>query len=132
MAAAVRVLLIDDEPDFLETLAYWLRRKGHAVEHATGGAAGLELLARGPAPDVVFLDIVMPQVDGLETLRRLRQSCAELPVILLSTSDQDPAALGRFRQLGIIDVFSKEQDLERLAAILDRALAGRRPRPDAD
>ncbi len=80
---ALRVLLIDDENEFVDTLAERLELRGYKPSIAYGGQAALEAL-RAEKPDVVVLDMLMPGMSGEETLRRLKDMCPDLPVIVLS------------------------------------------------
>lgn len=117
----LQVLLIDDEPDFLETLSFWLISKGYKATIATGGAEALECITQS-CPDMVFLDIVMPRMDGLETLRWIRARYPTIPVVLLTTTEQPGAALSVFRALGIAGVFQKDGSLADVGRLLETAL----------
>jgi DNA-binding response OmpR family regulator len=81
-----RILVIDDDPGVTSVLKRGLAYEGFAVDTAASGAEGLAL-ARERAPDLVILDIMMPGLDGLEVLRRLRAADAQLPVLLLTAKD---------------------------------------------
>ncbi len=69
--ANTKILIVDDEPDILEFLQYNLEKEGYEVHLANNGAAGLET-ARKTQPDLIILDIMMPEMDGVEVCRRLR------------------------------------------------------------
>src|SRR3954452_14763603 len=88
-----RILLVDDEPTIREAMRERFEREGFAVSvAATGGAALDRLLGRdGPAldADCCILDLMLPDLDGFEVLRRLRQAGADLPVILLTARADD-------------------------------------------
>jgi phosphoserine phosphatase RsbU/P len=83
------ILLVDDNPENRDMLARRLQRRGYAVSEAENGAQAVELAAASEF-DVVLLDIMMPVMDGLEALRRLRQtrSVAELPVIMTTAKGE--------------------------------------------
>jgi two-component system response regulator ChvI len=81
---SVRVLLIDDDADFRESLALRLGDEGFAVDVASGGSAALEHLAASALPDVILLDWRMPEMSGLEVLRELRGRGIARPVIFLT------------------------------------------------
>jgi len=121
MAAPIRVLLIDDEPDFLDAISFWLTSKGYAVSTATSGAQGLELLQHDRF-DVLFLDIVMPQIDGLEVLRRLRTLNKAIPVILVTASAEHERRFAGTKALGISGLFPKGGSLTELSQVLEVAL----------
>ena len=71
MSAAPKILVVDDEPDILEFLSYNLEAEGFDVSVASNGVLGLEK-AREVEPDLIVLDIMMPEMDGVELCRRLR------------------------------------------------------------
>ena len=81
----MRVLVIDDDPDVRTLCKLNLRYDGHEVIEAAGGAEGLELIS-SDHPDAVLLDVMMPNVDGIQVLHRLRESeeTADVPVVILS------------------------------------------------
>ena len=96
-----RVLVIDDEPAIRDTLRMILEYEGHEVVLAGSGQEGLALAEREP-PDLVFLDIKMPGMDGLEVLTRLRAQNETVPVVMVSahgtaTSALEAGRLGAFR-----------------------------------
>ena len=79
-----RVLIIDDEIDFLETVVNRLRRRKLHADGAASGEEGLELLEKDPY-DIVLLDVKMPGgMDGIEALKRIKQTRPEVQVILLT------------------------------------------------
>jgi DNA-binding response OmpR family regulator len=80
-----RVLLIDDEERIVNFLALKLKVSGYEVVCAAEGEKGLEL-AKTTAPDIMLLDIIMPGIDGLEVLRRLRRF-SNMPVIVISAKE---------------------------------------------
>jgi len=84
MAGPARVLVIDDAPDIRLLADLVLSMAGFAVVGASSGKEALRLLAQGDLPDIVLLDVQMPEVDGWETLSRLRSHprTAALPVVL--------------------------------------------------
>lgn len=81
----MRVLVVDDDPDVRRLCGLNLTWDGHEIIEAAGGAEGLELVS-SEAPDVVLLDVMMPNIDGIEALRRIRQSAEsmDMPVVLIS------------------------------------------------
>src|ERR671921_412078 len=81
-----RVLVVDDDPDILQLVEFRLRKGGHKVVAVNGGPQALALVEERGAPDVVVLDVTMPEMDGFETLEHLRsiEGLADLPAIFLS------------------------------------------------
>lgn len=79
---AEKILLVDDEPTLLDTLALNLRASGYEVVTARDGAAALEV-ARAESPDLIVLDLMMPEIDGLTVCRSLRQ-VSETPILILT------------------------------------------------
>ncbi len=118
---ATRVLLIDDDQRLFELLERFLRPHGVALEHASSGEAGLANL-REDAFDAVLLDVMMPGIDGLEVLRRMRADTS-IPVIMLTArGDETDRVVGL--ELGADDYvpkpFSPRELLARLRAVLRR------------
>ncbi len=114
----MRILVIDDEPVVAGVIAEALRAEGNQVNVAGDGEEGLQAIEES-RPDAVFLDIVMPGMDGLEVLRRIRDKHPTLPVIVLSgwaSGDEIEIA----RQLGATEVVSKPIAVKNLAKALAR------------
>jgi DNA-binding response OmpR family regulator len=86
----VNVLLVEDDPSVLEMYRLKLELDGYRVNTAIDGEQGLKL-ADSLRPDIIFLDIRLPKMDGLEVLRKLRESdqTREIPVIILSNYDEE-------------------------------------------
>lgn len=84
-----RVLLAEDEPHIVEVLCFLLGRAGFAVDTETTGPAALRRTLSHP-PDVLVLDVMLPEMNGFEMLRRLRQDSrtAQLPVVMLTAKGQ--------------------------------------------
>ncbi len=111
----INVLLVDDEADFIEVVAKRLRKRVLPVTTRTGGEEALELLAMDPPfpVDVIVLDLKMPGMDGLETLREVKSRCPDVEVIILSGhADVDVAIKGM--ELGAFDYLLKPMDFDEL------------------
>jgi len=127
-----RILVVDDAEGIRTYLASLLELKGFAVDSAEDGARALALLQGGAAPDVVILDLMMPGIDGLETLRRIRDLDDGVPVIVLSVVGR-ASTIVEAMQLGASDYLNKpfeEEELElTIRKVLDeRALVSERDR----
>jgi two-component system alkaline phosphatase synthesis response regulator PhoP len=96
---AKKILIVDDEPDILEFLQYNLRKEGYQVVTAPDGRVAL-LVAEREKPDLIMLDIMMPELDGVETCRILRKNKAFdlTPIAFLTARDED------FSQITALDV----------------------------
>jgi len=117
-----RVLVVDDDPTVREVVAGYLIRAGLLVDQADDGPAALAQAAAEP-PDVVVLDLMLPGLEGLEVLRRLRARRGDLPVVLLTArGEEDDRILGL--QVGADDYvtkpFSARELVLRVQSILRR------------
>jgi two-component system response regulator AtoC len=117
-----QVLVIDDAEVIRTYLRNLLPGKGYDVLLAEDGARALELLAGGARPDAVLLDVMMPQPDGIETLRRLKQRDASLPVIMLSVVGKAGTVVEAMN-LGAADYINKPFEEEELEIALGRVFS---------
>lgn len=103
-ARRLRVLAVDDEQMILLALSAMLEALGHEVQTAAGGWEALRRLELGMVPDLVILDLNMPEMDGVETLTRIRARMPEMPVMICSgyADDRVAAALGAHAQLRLL------------------------------
>jgi CheY-like chemotaxis protein len=97
-----RVLMVEDHPDIADLYQLKLQLEGYRVAVASDGVAGLSM-ARSLIPDLILLDIHVPQLDGLQVLAALREDKAtdELPVIVCS-GDDDPQLIKEANRLGAV------------------------------
>ena len=109
---ALRVLLVDDEKDFTEVLAERMQTRGLQVEICSSGHEALECAAQ-KVYDAVILDLAMPGMDGLQTLRRLLGGNPDLQVILLTGRATLEHGLEAMRS-GAMEFFEKPPDIDRL------------------
>ena len=117
----IRALLIDDDPKLGELLATYLRPHGVVLAYAPNGSRGLAAVQAGGV-DLVVLDVMMPGMDGLEVLRRLRQQSATPVVMLTARGDETDRVVGL--ELGADDYLAKpvypRELLARIRAVLRR------------
>lgn len=116
------VLVVEDEPDIAEMLEVYLRRDGYRTERAADGKTALNLY-RSVKPDLVLLDLQLPQIDGLEVLRKIR-SDGNTPVIMVTARTEDLDKLLGL-ELGADDYvskpFSAREVVARVKAVLRRS-----------
>ena len=106
-----KVLVVDDEADFLGIIRTRLEANGYQVETASDGKEALQRIRRC-RPDVVFLDIEMPRLGGLDVLREIRRIDKELPIYIL-TAFSDTDRFGQAKQLKASGFIVKTRDLTR-------------------
>lgn len=122
---AQRILIVDDERDLVSTLAYNLEREGFATTTADTGKAALERAAEGDVPDLIILDLMLPDISGFEVCRRLRQleRTRTTPVVMLTAKGEEIDRVVGF-EVGADDYvtkpFSVRELLLRVKAVLRR------------
>ena len=119
MGGGIRVLLIDDEKVFVDSLTKVLTRRGMEVQSALDGYSGLQLLGR-EGFDVIVLDLRMPGMDGLATLKAFREQDTLTPVILL-TGAIDLKQVSQSLQEGAAEVLLKPCPVETLVSAIENA-----------
>src|SRR5208283_5383770 len=118
------ILVVDDEADIREGLEDLLASEGYAVDLANNGTEGLHKMeTRGY--DLVLLDLMMPDLSGMEVLQAVRQRDRETPIFLITAYGSVEAAVAALK-LGANDYFSKPWDNEKLIIEIDRMIARRR------
>jgi len=122
---APAILVVDDDPTVADVVRRYLERAGMAVELAADGDAALASFA-ARTPDLVVLDLMLPGVDGLEVCRRMRQTAAELPIIMLTAMGEEVDRIVGL-QLGADDYvtkpFSPRELVLRVQSVLRRTIA---------
>ena len=122
---AQRVLIVEDEPDIRELLVFHLEREGYQITKARSGVEAVRLAHTAP-PDLVLLDLMLPEMDGLEVCRRLRRDpvTQAIPIVMLTArGDEVDRVLGL--ELGaddyVVKPFSPRELVARIRAVLRRA-----------
>ena len=126
----VQVLVVDDDPSLLRMLRRGFILAGYAVLAAEDGEDALRL-ARDEDPDVVVLDVMLPELDGLEVARRLRSASRELPILMLTARGRLDEKLAGF-QSGADDYLSKPFAFEELLARVGALVRRARREPSSD
>jgi len=120
-----RILIVDDSPSQLLGIQRIVEKLGHETITATDGAAGVEA-AKASLPDLVLMDVVMPNLNGFQATRTLKRepSTQNIPVILVTTKDQDTDRMWGMRQGArayITKPFSEDELSEVIERIFSRA-----------
>jgi len=122
MAAKGRILVVDDEPKVLSIVRSYLQKEGYQVTEAQDGKRALETFRR-EKPDLMILDIMMPEMDGLDVLRAIRRT-SQVPVIMLTARAEDADKLVGL-ELGaddyVVKPFSPRELTARVKAVLRRS-----------
>lgn len=127
-----RILIVDDEPDIVELLEYNLRQAGYAVVTASDGATAMAEVRR-QRPDLILLDVMLPDISGTEVCRRLRKdgSTEGIPIMMITARGEEIDRVVGF-ELGADDYvtkpFSPREIVLRVQAVLRRA----KPAPQAE
>ncbi|MFO8090693.1 MAG: response regulator [Desulfatiglandaceae bacterium] len=118
---SAKVLLVDDEKEFLDVLGERMKIRGMEVKTTSSALAALNVLEK-ESFDVIILDLMMPEMDGLEALKRIKKNRPELQVILLTGHGSIEKGMEAMR-LGAMDFVEKPADLETLSAKIEKARA---------
>jgi two-component system KDP operon response regulator KdpE len=113
-AGPLRILVVDDEPAILRFLRASLESQGYVVVEAADGASALQMMRRNAA-DLVVLDLGLPDMDGLDVVRKIRESGATLPIIILSSRENESAKVASL-DLGADDYVTKPFGIDELLA----------------
>jgi two-component system, OmpR family, KDP operon response regulator KdpE len=118
-SAPLKVLIVDDEPPIRKLLRLGLHTQGYEILEAANGKTALDLLAK--SPDLIILDLGLPDMQGLDLLRRIRAQQESVPIVVLSSRD-DEAGKVEALDLGADDYVTKPFGLDELLARMRAAL----------
>ncbi len=121
MKQTAKILLVDDEPGMLRYIKTLLEVDDYKVETATTGEEAVQLVEKGLQPDLVLLDVIMPGIDGLQTLEQLRQLQPGVKVVMLSCVN-DTRKVVHAMKLGAQDYLTKPFQKAELDAVIDLSL----------
>src|SRR5467141_3133416 len=121
MSEGTAILLVDDEPGMLRYIRTLLEVDDYKVETASTGEEALQRVEKGMVPDLVLLDVLMPGIDGLETLERLRRMKPGIKVVMLSCVN-DARKVVQAMRLGAHDYLTKPFQKAELDAVIDQCL----------
>ena len=117
-----KILIVDDEPDIVETMTFMLQARNYSVSVASGGLEGIKK-ARTEVPDLILLDIMMPDMDGYAACKRLKANkiTGHIPVIMLTAKGENEAVL-KAHSIGADDYVVKPFSLPTLLSKLKKFL----------
>ena len=120
MDKPLNILLVDNEAEFCESMMYWLETKHHRVQVCYTGLEAIEL-AKNAALDILFLDIHMPEMDGMEVLRQIRSFNKTLPIVMVTGYPKEER-MKEAIELGISGFFPKTASFEELGRVIKAAI----------
>lgn len=119
---SIKILLVDDEEEFVSTLAHRLALRGYKATTAQDGQTGIDMLL-SDSFDIVILDLLMPGLNGIETLKQIKNNWPALPVILLTGHGSTEVGIEGMH-LGAFDYLMKPLDINDLIRQISSAMEG--------
>jgi CheY-like chemotaxis protein len=120
MDKVIKALIVDDEADFRQLMTFWLESKGYVVIAAANGQQAIAMV-KNENPDIIFLDLNMPVMDGIEALKQIRLFNKTIPIIFISAYVDDKR-VNEAMAYGISGVFYKGKDFQEGLSLLEAAL----------
>lgn len=112
----IKILVVDDESDFRQLMKFWLESKGYFVIEAQDGQTAIQVV-KDSSPDLIFMDLRMPVMDGVETIKRIRDLNKDVPIILISSYVTDPM-IKETTAYEISGIFNKAKDFQEEGLLL--------------
>lgn len=113
----IKILITDDDPDFQQTMVFWFKAKGYLAVTAGSGQEAIKQI-KEEKPDIVFLDLNMPEMDGVDTLVKIRELDKALPVVMIS-AHVDARRMADAAPYNVSGVFYKGKDFSELGSLLE-------------
>jgi len=120
MGKEISVLVVDDENDFRQVMTVWLESKGYSVITASDGKNAIQM-GKDKKPDIIFMDLRMPVMDGTEAIKKIRSFDKDTPIIIISAYIDDQ----KIKEVATSDVsgiFYKSEDFEKGSILLESVL----------
>lgn len=121
MDKPINILLADDEESFTEPIAFWLKSRGYVVSIVRNGKEAIQKVKEDP-PDILFLDINMPVMNGLQTLENIRHFNQDLPVVMVTSAYSDENNVTHAKELGISGFFAKNRSFDEMVQMIRMTL----------
>jgi CheY-like chemotaxis protein len=118
-----KVLLVDDNLEYLELTSFYLRNQGYIVDTTSSGEEALSKIKK-EKPAIVFLDLQMPKISGLELLKEIKAIYPDLPVIIVSAHG-DKEKEEQIKKAGGTDFYCKGDDFTKAAQLIEMTLYGK-------
>ncbi len=116
----IKVLICDDEADFRQLMSMWLESKGYVALNAANGEEAIKIV-KEKGTDVVFMDLRMPVMDGIEAIKQIRAFDKKIPIIIISAYIDDPQT-NKAMKYNISGVFYKGTDFQEGLSLLETVL----------
>lgn len=113
------ILIVDDDADLLENTAFMIKGMGHNVFTAKDGDDGVSKY-KDVSPDLTFMDIRMPKMDGYDAFFKIRQHDSDAKIILITAYNQDEKKYLKAKSMGLIDAISKPYSFEILENLISK------------
>lgn len=119
MAGAKTILIVDDDVDLLENTAFMIKSMGHDVFIAKDGEEGVEKY-KDVKPDLTFMDVRMPKMDGYDAFFKIKQHDSNAKVILITAYNQDERKYLKAKSMSLLDAISKPYSFEVLEGLINK------------